>query len=199
MRGLEVVYEASEIISGASKKLPERAAVLKLARMGEFHTIIVSRLDRFGRSLVDMLAVFTELRSIGVNFVSVEDGIDFSTPAGQLQANLLAVIAEFERGLIRERTEEGRQAARNRGVKFGRKGKVSDEMEQEIVRLLSLGETQASLAAAFGLHRSVVFRIKEKHKEKIARKSPQEVTDSGPIFEYSPGGEKAAMPQLLEV
>jgi len=100
-------------------------------------------------SNLNLMTHLNELRTIDVNFVSVEDGIDFLTPAGQLQANLLAVIAEFERSLIKERTEEGRQAAKGRGVKFGRKSAVSKDTENEIVRLLTLGTPQAVLAKGY--------------------------------------------------
>lgn len=173
LRGLDVVMEVSEVVSGTAAKLPERAALLQAVRAGRVRTLIVARLDRFGRSLIDLLAILKEMNAIGANFISVEDGIDFSTPAGQLQANLLAVIAEFEKRLIRERTEEGRQAARSRGVRFGRKPILADDTINEIGARLRLGHSQSGLAKEFGVERSVIRRIRRKQESEDGRMSLQ--------------------------
>jgi len=172
-RGLEIVMEVSEIVSGVAKQLPNRENLLKSARRGEFDTVIVTRLDRFGRSLIDLLATWKELRSLGVNFISIEDGIDFSTPMGQFQANLLGVIAEFERSLINERTNEGRQAAKERGVRFGRKPKLTEEAENEIKALLSEGHTQIELAKLYKVSRGAIYRINSKRLDESTRNSSE--------------------------
>jgi len=185
MRGFEIVMEIREIASGAAKKLPERQRLLKAANMGNFNTLIVARLDRFGRSILDLFNMWMELQAINVNFISIEDGIDFSTPTGQLQAGLFAVFADFERKLILNPTSEGREAAKAKGVKFGRKQKVTEEIETEIVQLLKMGHTQKSLADKFKLDRGLIYRIRRKHLPISTRKSPQNPAETNPNYEYS--------------
>jgi DNA invertase Pin-like site-specific DNA recombinase len=172
LRELNIVSVRSEVISGTSRRLPERIEMLKAAKLGNFGTLLVSRLDRFGRSLVDLLATLRELEAFGVNFVSVEDGVDFSTQIGRLQAGLLAVFADFEKNLILERAQEGREAARLKGVRFGRRPSFTADAGERIWDLLCHGYSQAEVARALNVHRAVVYRVKEKYQEMTARISP---------------------------
>jgi DNA invertase Pin-like site-specific DNA recombinase len=183
-RGFQVVHEASEIVSGAARHLPERNRAMKAARAGKFQALFVVRLDRWGRSTVDLLTTMQELEQLGVTFISIEDGIDLSTPTGRLQAEILASIATFERSLIQDRANEGREAARAKGKKFGRRPKLSTEQRNEAIRLLSLGMKQGEVAGNLQVHRMVVHRI----AKELARNTPREGADFGPLFRAGEGG-----------
>src|SRR5439155_12462754 len=90
------------------------------ARRGERDLVLVWRLDRWGRSVTDLLATRRELEHMGVGFVSLTEALDLSTPAGRAMAGLLAMFAEFEREILRERTRAGLAHARQNGKKLGR-------------------------------------------------------------------------------
>ena len=173
-RGYKVAYEAQEIVSGGARHLPERNRLMKAARAGKFHAVFVVRMDRWGRSTVDLLSTMQELQSLGVAFVSIEDGIDLSTPAGRLQAEILASIAAFERALIQDRANEGREAARAKGKVFGRRPKLTKDQVAEALRLLSLDVPQTQIARGMGVHPMVIHRL--------SRKSPQKQAEEGPLF-----------------
>src|ERR1035441_8702306 len=90
------------------------------ARRREIDVVLVWRLDRWGRSVADLLATLQELQHLGVGFVSVTEALDLTTPAGRAMAALLAVFAEFERDILRERVRAGLAHARQNGQKLGR-------------------------------------------------------------------------------
>ncbi|MBC6444645.1 MAG: recombinase family protein [Alphaproteobacteria bacterium GM202ARS2] len=95
----------TETVSGAARKRPQLDAVIAMADPGD--TIVVWKLDRFGRSIVDLLQRMKYLEERNVGFISLTDSIDTTTPAGRLMVNMLAAIAQFERDLISERTRAG--------------------------------------------------------------------------------------------
>jgi putative DNA-invertase from lambdoid prophage Rac len=99
---------------------PRKEEVLRLARLGIVKRIVVVRLDRWGRSLDELIPELRELAESGVEFVSLREGLRFDTAAGRLYANLLSVFADFERDLIRERTVAGLSRARSQGKIGGR-------------------------------------------------------------------------------
>ena len=107
-----------EVGSGA-KQRPEREALLKAARR-EIDVIIVWRLDRWGRSLADLVTSLQELTQLGVGFISLNEALDLTTPAGRAMAGMLSVFAEFERDIIRERVKAGIAQAREQGKPHGR-------------------------------------------------------------------------------
>jgi hypothetical protein len=90
------------------------------ARRREIDVVLVWRLDRWGRSVTDLLATLQELEHLGVGFVSLTEALDLTTPAGRAMAGLLAVFAEFEREILRERTRAGLAHARQNGKRLGR-------------------------------------------------------------------------------
>src|SRR4051812_13126546 len=110
--------EVQEIGSGA-KTRPKREALLKMARGRKIDAILVWKLDRFGRSLADLVTTLNELRALGVVFVSLTESLDFSTPSGRAMAGMLSTFAEFERDMIRERVIAGIANARQRGQRHG--------------------------------------------------------------------------------
>lgn len=118
-RKWKLAAEFQEIGSGA-KVRPKREELLKMARRREIDAILVWKLDRFGRSLVDLVTTLNELRNLEVVFVSLTESLDFSTPSGRAMAGMLSTFAEFERDIIRERVKAGIANARENGRPHGR-------------------------------------------------------------------------------
>ena len=141
-----------EVGSGSVQR-QMREKLLEAARRREIDVVLVWRLDRWGRSVTDLLATLTELEHLGVGFVSLTEALDLTTPAGRVMVGLLAVFAEFEREILRERVRAGLAHARQNGKRLGRPltaglhaGQVrklhrSGLSESEISRRLNIGRT----------------------------------------------------------
>ncbi|WP_103108843.1 recombinase family protein [Brevibacillus reuszeri] len=114
--GYDQIY--TEKASGGKDDRPELAKALEMLREGD--TFIVYKLDRLARSTLKLIATLGLLKEKGVEFISLSDNIDTSTAAGKAMFGMMAVFAEFERSIIRERTVDGLKAARARGRKGGR-------------------------------------------------------------------------------
>lgn len=115
-------------ISGTTSNRPELSKLREILREGD--TLVVWRLDRLGRSLKDLIQWITELETQGVAFKSLHENIDTSTPSGKLIFHIFGALSEFERNLIKERTNAGLTAARARGRVGGRPNKLSDRKQQ---------------------------------------------------------------------
>ena len=105
-RGWTIALQMKEVGSGASER-QLREKLLEAARRREIDVVLVWRLDRWGRSVADLLATLQELQHLGVGFVSLTEALDLTTPAGRAMAALLAVFAEFEREILQERVRAG--------------------------------------------------------------------------------------------
>lgn len=118
----EVAGEFHEVASGRLVRRPEQERVMKLVRAHHVHGVVVVKLDRWGRSLIDLKNTVNEMVESGVTFYAIESGITYDkhTPAGKLFLSQLAAFAEFEADLISERTKEGLAARRDAGVRLGR-------------------------------------------------------------------------------
>lgn len=114
--GCEKIFE--DKASGGKVDRPGLQTVLEFAREGD--TVLVWRLDRLGRSLKHLIEMVTQLNERGVGFRSLQEAIDTTTSGGKLVFQIFGALAEFERNLIRERTQAGLEAARARGRKGGR-------------------------------------------------------------------------------
>jgi DNA invertase Pin-like site-specific DNA recombinase len=149
-RGLEVVevYRDSGV-SGAKRERPGLDRLLADARAGRFDAIVVQKLDRLGRSLHHLLDLLGELERIGVGFVSVDDAIDTSTPAGRLFMQIRGAFAEYERTLIVERVNTGLAAARARGQRLGRPS-ISRDVVESARRMRARGVSWREAARATG-------------------------------------------------
>jgi putative DNA-invertase from lambdoid prophage Rac len=110
-RGWKVAVEEKEVGSGA-KTRPQREELLRAARRRDVDAIVVWRLDRWGRSLLDLIGTLQELYAVGVGFVSLTEALDMTTPGGRALAGMLAVFAEFERDILRDRVKAGIAQAR---------------------------------------------------------------------------------------
>lgn len=131
---------------------------------GKVATLVVWRLDRLGRTASGLTALFEKLQSRRVNLVSLKDGIDLSTAAGRLIANVLASVAEYENEVRSERVRAGQDAARAAGKRWGgsekgRRIKVTAEAEATIRRMANDGATKAAMARATGLSRPTVYSV----------------------------------------
>ena len=118
-RGWTIAVNVREVGSGAAKR-EAREKLLEAARRREIDVVLVWRLDRWGRSVADLLATLQELEHLGVGFVSLTEALDLTTPAGRAMAGLLAVFAAFEREVLGERVRAGLAHARQNGKRLGR-------------------------------------------------------------------------------
>ena len=118
-RAWEVAVLVEEIGSGGRERW-QREALMQAARRRDIDAIVVWRLDRWGRSLADLVGTLHELHALGVGFISLREALDFATPTGRALAGLLAIFAEFERESLRERVKAGIAQARKRGPPHGR-------------------------------------------------------------------------------
>ena len=108
---------------------PQWEKVMRAATRGEVEAVVVTKLDRWGRSVKDLVTSIDRLKSLGVHFISIGDNIDTSTPNGRLLFHVLSAFAEFEREIIRERLEAGRERARAEGKLMHRPRKELDLKE----------------------------------------------------------------------
>jgi DNA invertase Pin-like site-specific DNA recombinase len=120
-RGWEIAGEYVDAgVSGAKERRPQLDRLMTDCRRRRVDAVIVYRYDRFARSLRQLVNALEEFRSLGINFISLHEGVDTSTPNGRLVFGIFASIAEFERELIRGRVKSGIAAARARGKRLGR-------------------------------------------------------------------------------
>jgi putative DNA-invertase from lambdoid prophage Rac len=156
-RGWTIVLQVREVNSGA-KKREARKKLLEAARRREIDIVLVWRLDRWGRSVTDLLATLQELEHLGVGFVSLTEALDLTTPAGRAMAGLLAIFAEFEREILRERTRAGLAHVRQNGKQLGRP-RTAGLHAAEIRKLHRAGVAKAEIARRLGIGRTSVRRI----------------------------------------
>lgn len=154
-RGWTVAACIKEVASGAKDDRAGRAEVLALARRRQVDAVLVWKLDRWGRSLTDLAHTLNELRELGVGFVSLTEALDFTSPSGRAMAGLLAVFAEFERDLLRERVKAGIAQARANGKRHGRPATAQAQADL-IRRLHAEGLSKGEISRKTGIaHRSV--------------------------------------------
>jgi DNA invertase Pin-like site-specific DNA recombinase len=146
-----------EQASGKNTGRPQLEGCLKGLREGD--TLVVWRLDRLGRNLADLVNLIAQLERRKINFESLTEKIETTSPTGRLVFHVFAALAEFERNLIRERTVAGLTAARARGRKGGRPVKLSPKEIRTIRALLKTADMPvAEIAARFGIARSTLYR-----------------------------------------
>jgi len=156
-RGWTIAIQIKEVGSGAAEReLRER--LLAAARRREIDVVLVWRLDRWGRSLVDLVVTLKELAELGVAFVSLTEALDLTTPAGRAMAGLLAVFAAFEHEILRERIRAGIAEARLQGKHLGRPVTVGKQANQ-IRKLFRAGVSKAEIARRLDIGRTSVRRI----------------------------------------
>ena len=154
--GAERIY--AEKVSGA---VTDRKALAKaIASLREGGTLLVCRLDRLARSTRDLLNVLASVSEKEAGFRSLADPmIDTTSPHGKLIIAALGASAEFERSMILARTSEGRARAQARGIRFGRKPKLSQFQMQEALRRRADGEALADIGRSYGVSHSTISRL----------------------------------------
>src|SRR5215218_5200331 len=163
-RAWTIVLQVKEAGSGGSER-ELRQQLIDAARRREIDIVLVWRLDRWGRSLPDLVTTLEELNHLGVGFVSLTEALDLTTPTGRAMAGLLSVFAEFEHEILRERIRAGIAEARLNGKHLGRPLTVGKKASQ--IRTLHLaGVSKAQIARQLNMGRTSVRRILATHFQK---------------------------------
>jgi putative DNA-invertase from lambdoid prophage Rac len=152
-----IVLTVEDIGSGVSERR-QRDTLMRAARRREIDAIVVWRLDRWGRSLADLVGTLHELQALGVGFISLQEALDFTTPTGRALAGMLAVFAEFEREILRERVKAGIAQARKRGQRHGRPPTVAHHADT-VRQLSATGLSKSAIARRLGMSRASVRRL----------------------------------------
>jgi DNA invertase Pin-like site-specific DNA recombinase len=154
-RGWEVAEFIEEGVSGMKERRPQLDRLLTAARRRHVDVVVVWSLDRLGRSLKHLVTLMDDLQELGVAFVSIREGLDWTTPSGRLQAQLLGMIAEFERGRLQERVHAGLARARRQGKRLGRPPRPITTWELTQTAGLSIRAAARELkVSASALHRA---------------------------------------------
>lgn len=156
-RGWTIVLQVKEVGSGASER-ELRQKLMDAARRREIDIVLVWRLDRWGRSLPDLVTTLEELNHLGVGFVSLTEALDLTTPTGRAMAGLLSVFAAFEHEILRERVRAGLAHARQNGKRLGRPATAAAK-SGEIRKLYRVGVSKAEIARRLDIGRTSVRRI----------------------------------------
>lgn len=178
--GAEKIFE-DKGVSGSMVLKPAFAAMLRQARAGD--EIIVWRLDRMGRSLTALITELELLAKLDLGFRSLTEQIETVTPAGRLFFHMVGAFAQFERDVIRERTNAGLQAARRAGKKLGRPPSVSDAQWQKVKELMA-GPARLTVAAAadlVGVSRQAIYK-RLRRDQSGENSSNTEAPSPAPVF-----------------
>ena len=166
-------------VSGAKDRRPALDQLVKDAKRRKFDVVVTWKLDRLGRNLKHLITLLDDLQALNIAFVSLNEGIDATTPAGRLQMHVLGAIAEFERGRIVERVRAGIARARAQGKRLGRQPyQIADDRFEAVAH-----QSLRDAAVALGVSRSVV------HRWRLSRKplesGPETVTNCSGISEVA--------------
>ena len=158
-RQFDVIDEYVDVgISGSKEKRPALDRLMTDAHRRRFDAVLVARFDRFARSTRHLVLALEEFNAIGVDFISLSESIDTSTPMGKMVYTVIAAVAELERSLIRERVMMGLERAKAQGKQLGRpKGTALDT--NRIYRLRAEGLSLMEIARRLGTSKSSVARI----------------------------------------
>jgi DNA invertase Pin-like site-specific DNA recombinase len=174
-RGWELAGVYQDQMSGAKAQRPGLDALMADARLHKFDAVIVWKLDRFGRSLINCVAGIQELTAAGVRFIAVSQGLDTdaANPTSRLLLHILAAVAEFERELIKERVSAGLKHAKTKGVRIGRPRRVFDR--QRALDMRQQGMSFPAIARELGIGYGTVVRGMDALSK---RQAPEAVTKS---------------------
>lgn len=149
-----------EKMTGTKKERPQLQEMIQHLRKGD--TVVVYKLDRISRSTKHLIEISEQFDSIGVIFISIQDGVDTSTAMGKFFFRVMASLAELERDIIVERTRAGLKAARARGKKGGRPFKDQDKVNMAIKMYQSKEYTIQQITQATGLGKTTLYRYLDK-------------------------------------
>lgn len=166
VRGFELIRIFEDKSTGSNIDREGFKEMMKFLAAGNADALIVFKLDRLGRSIRDLINIIDELKRLKVGFVSFTDNIDTTTANGRLFFYLMAALSEFEKELIKERTDLGKQKAMANGIKFGRKKKKVDI--DTVMRRVFDGVPKSRIAKDMGMsQRTLSRRIKEHQLENL--------------------------------
>lgn len=150
VRGVQVAEILSEVVSGAARRLPKRDEALARCRAGELDGLIVAKLDRLARDASGLFRIAADAEQHGYRIIIADSGLTIpgETAADRMFVGMLAVFAEFERGLLRERTKAALAEARARGTTLGRPRLLSDDVVEEVLRMHEAGLKGTAIAKA---------------------------------------------------
>ncbi|MHC4278086.1 MAG: recombinase family protein [Planctomycetota bacterium] len=155
-RGWQVYKEYTDIgHSGAKDSRPELNKLMSDAKRRRFDVVLVWKFDRFARSVKHLVNSLYEFKALGIDFVSLTEGIDTSTPLGEAMFSIIGAMAQLERDLIRERVTAGMRRAKEKGKAVGRPKKEIDRMEYG--KLKEKGLSMGQIAQALGVSRTTLF------------------------------------------
>jgi DNA invertase Pin-like site-specific DNA recombinase len=143
-------------VSGSKDRRPELDLLMTGARSRTFDILLVWKLDRFARSLKHLVTAIAEFEALGVQFVSLRDNLDLTTPSGRLMFHVIGAMAEFERALIQERVRAGLRNARAKGKRWGRP--TVNIPTAKVQRLRAQGLSWSRIAAATGVAKATLLR-----------------------------------------
>jgi DNA invertase Pin-like site-specific DNA recombinase len=167
--GCERIFQ--EKASGGRWDRPELHRLLDQLRKDD--VVVVWKLDRLSRSLKDVLTLMESIAKAGAGFRSLTEAIDTTSAGGRMMMQMIGTFAEFERAMLRERTQNGLDAARQQGRVGGRRHKLKKNQQEEIVELVTSGQkTAADAARLFDVHPSTVSRILERLKPVLRSVAP---------------------------
>ena len=153
--GCERIYQEKQ--SGVKQDRLELQQCLKSLRAGD--SLIVWKLDRLGRSLQHLIEVIADLENRQIGFQSLTENIDTTSPTGKLIFHIFGSLAEFERGLIRERVKAGLTAAKNKGTKFGRPQALKEPDKDMALAMFNGGATKIAIARHFNVTRQTIYTL----------------------------------------
>jgi DNA invertase Pin-like site-specific DNA recombinase len=153
--GIDTRHLFEDKASGARDDRPGLKSCLEFIKAGD--TLVVWKLDRLGRSLPHLLTIVAGLRDVGVAFRSLTEGMDTTTPHGELLFHIFGALAQYERALTRERVQAGLAAARRRGRRGGRPTVIQREKLEAVIAALEGGATKAAVCRTFGIARSTLL------------------------------------------
>jgi DNA invertase Pin-like site-specific DNA recombinase len=156
-RGWTILQEYTDIgVTGSKDSRPALNRLMADACRRKFDTVLVWKLDRFGRSLRHLVNALAELEALGIAFVSLRDHLDLGTPSGRLMFQIIGAMAEFERALIQERVRAGLRNARAKGKRLGRPRVFVSESQIETMR--ATGASWRTIAKTLGVGVGTVVR-----------------------------------------
>ena len=176
-RGFAIAHEyVDKGISGSRERRPALDKLLADCRKRLVDAVVVYRYDRFARSLRQLVNALEEFRSLGIDFISIHEGVDTSTPNGRLVFGIFASIAEFERELIRDRVRSGLAAAKAKGKRVGRPRVAVDV--RRIASLRRQGRSWAEITRETGISKGTAQRAQASSLPKTPVATPLQVLDS---------------------
>jgi DNA invertase Pin-like site-specific DNA recombinase len=169
-RNWQIAQEYVDVgISGAKEKRPELDKLLADAHRRRFDAVVVWRFDRFARSVAHLLRALESFRSQGIEFISLSEQVDTSTPTGKMVFTVLGAVAELERSLIAERVRAGLRNARAKGRKLGRPRKISSA--EAVVRLRNEGASWRAIGRKLGVSAATAFLTNSRGRLEISPKT----------------------------